>query len=129
LHLAAGRSLDADIIGGRTHRLPASTPMISATDASTRVMCPAVGSLDSGHDAGHIEMYSPPGPNFTAGSIRPILCVVILDTSTFRGVLTAVLPVFLLSAAPLEKPKQKPNKSAPRRDLFAQTPRPNCPPP
>jgi hypothetical protein len=30
--------------------------MISATDASTRVRCPAAGSLDAGHDAGQIEM-------------------------------------------------------------------------
>jgi hypothetical protein len=55
LKLSPGGSQDT-VTPGATQRVPESTPMISATDASTRVTRPAVGSLDSGHIAGHIEM-------------------------------------------------------------------------
>lgn len=68
---------------GRTRRVPESTPMISATDANTRVNCPADGSPQAGGDPGQIERYSPPGPNLHKGSIRPILCVFIRDTLPF----------------------------------------------
>jgi hypothetical protein len=56
LHLAEGKSQDAGTTGTPTRRVPESTPTISATDANTRVRCPAAGSLDAGHAAGHIEM-------------------------------------------------------------------------
>jgi len=115
-------------MAGGTHRVPESTPNISATDDNTRVRCPADGSPDPGGDPGHMERYSPPGPNLHAGSIRPILCVFILDTLTFRWSLTPALPVPFLSAAPPQKPKQNPNKSSPADNLSAHTHTPGLPP-
>ena len=103
--------------------------MISAMEDSTRVTCPADGSGQSGGDPGHMERYSPPGPNLHAGSIRPILCVFIRDTLPFPWSLTPALPVLLLSAVPLQKPKQKPNKTALMGTFLRKPTPPNYPPP
>jgi hypothetical protein len=95
------------VAAGGTHRVPESTPTISATDDSTRVKCPAEGSTGPGGEPGHIETYSPPGPNLHAGSIRPILCVFILDILTFRRFLIPVLPCFFYR----RRPRKSPNKT------------------
>jgi hypothetical protein len=85
------------VTAGGTRRVPDSTPMISAMEDSTRVRCPADGSSDPGGDPGHMERYSPPGPNLHAGSIRPILCVFILDplclSVVFDCCLTGLSPI------------------------------------
>ncbi len=63
-----------------THRVPESTPTISASDASRRVKCPADGSSSSTRPGGHTERYSPPGPNLHSGSIRLIRYISIPGT-------------------------------------------------
>ena len=107
-----------------THFVPESTPTISASDASSRVRCPASGSSAIGQSAGHPEKYSPPGPNLHPGSIRPILCLSIPDTFSYDALRFPSLPAYVLSTMPPEKPKQKPNKTTPTADLF----RPPYPP-
>ena len=71
-----------DVAGAdaRTHRVPESTPTISASDPSRRVKCPADKSSSSARPGGHTDWYSPPGPNLHIGSIRLNLYISILDT-------------------------------------------------
>jgi hypothetical protein len=62
------------------HRVPESTPTISASDSSRRVRGPADRSSSAARPGGHTERYSPPGPSLHTGSLHPILYISILVT-------------------------------------------------
>ena len=117
------------VVAGGVRRVPESTPTISAMDDNTLVRCPADGSTQTGGDAGHTERYSPPGPNLHAGSIRPILCVVILDTLAFRCLLTPALPSFSYRPHPRKNPNKTRTNLRQGRTFLRKPSPPNCPPP
>ena len=112
-----------------THFVPESTPTISASDASSRVRCPASGSSAIGQSAGHTERYSPPGPNLHTGSIRPILCLSIPDTFSYDDFRFPPLAgLCSIDHAP-RKTQTKTEQIRPRRRPFSPGLSPTQPPP
>ncbi len=86
LGVTAGLLLDIVGVDAWMHRVPESTPTISASDASRRVRGPADRSSSSTRPGGHTERYSPPGPNWHSGSILLIRYISILATlNAFRS--------------------------------------------
>jgi hypothetical protein len=128
LGVTTGLLLDTAGVDAGTHRVPESTPTISASDSSRRVRCPADGSSSSICPGGHTERYSPPGPNLHSGSIRLIRYISILGTLNSIRFSTWFQSTPVLSATPFRKPKQKPNKFRPTTNLFAHAHPPELPP-
>ena len=120
--MRAGLLLDIASVDARTHLVPESTPMISATEARTRVKGPRARSSSGGQTPGHTERYSPPGPNLHSGSIRLILYISILGTLNSirfsnRGPIDAG-PI----GRPLEKTQTKTEQIPPHQPPFCARP-------